>query len=99
MQFVEQSVTLCIEQGRLRLSRLCSLIWIVSVLHFGQKVVLFFYLWYQNIVKCLAFLPTMSGARKQQSSSIVCNKPIRSDRAGSGLSAAFYLGDLRLESK
>jgi len=42
MELVEQKVTLCFEQDRLRLLLLDSLIWIVSDLHFDKKVVLFF---------------------------------------------------------
>jgi hypothetical protein len=43
MQFVEQRLTLCFEQGRIGHPRLDSLIWIVSDLRFDQKVVLFFF--------------------------------------------------------
>lgn len=46
MQFVEQRLTMCFEQDRLRLrlrlSRSDSLIWIVSDLHFDPKDVHFY---------------------------------------------------------
>jgi hypothetical protein len=72
------------ELGRLRLSRLDSLIWIVSVLHFDQKVVLFFYLCYQNIVKCLVFLTKIPCGPQATTISNVCNELIRMDRAHRG---------------